>query len=667
MVRIKNIALMSAAGSGKTHELTKRFLYLFLHKNTYPLESLFAITFTRAAAFEMKSRIINYLDVLAKGNSVKYEEGTRESDILNFFTSIYPEPELRRIAAERRNYLLNNLSSLNVSTFHSLFATFLSVIPFEAGILPDYDIVEEEELLLEQAVDKYLDLAYSNSISAKAVLEIIAFEEKSVKNLLVGSFKEYKPWLSYFIELNNRKEQLLQESKRHKEELLVRLREYRNFVKENIEATYTKKGTINNYWSKFLEKIEDFISVQDFDTLAEIIPYFITEDGMRQNYFSDFEKHIDNLARYRETILKIRESMVFFLEALSNKEMIIKFQPLLEIHRIFQEEKKKQNVITFSDIEDYILSVLKENLELNYLYFKLGADIKHLMIDEFQDTSYKQIDILIPVIEEITAYNPEEKSLYYVGDPHQAIFRWRQGAPELFDELKEMYKGKISGEKLDKNYRSKEEIIKFVNKVLDKNDKADPQNKGGWLRIEEVGEYFADEGREICINRTAEIVKELKHCGYKESEIAILTRKNDFAAEVGTVLSKSGIPCLSMAEASIMDEPDIHFIIHLLKFLDDPENDFSLFHILTSDVFNLSEEVIRSIKMKRKPLYLTLRSHHPDWEVTKKLNELISLVYFMNPYQLVFHICKYLDLQISYPLASLLDAAITYIGEGCGS
>jgi len=666
MAAIKNIALVSAAGSGKTHALTKRFLFLLLHENNYPLESLYAITFTNAAAYEMKSRILRYLDVLTTGNTTKEQE----KDVLDYFSRNFSEKEIKDIASCKKEYLLNNLSNLNVSTFHSMFASFLSVIPFEAGILPEYRIIEEQEeaLILEQTIDRYFEQAYNNKESGRAVLELIELQEKNVKDLLGSLYGRYKPWFFMLSDLSEQKEKWLRISKDCNEKAVEVIKEYKDFVEMNIETTYTQRGTIHKNWAGFLDKIGKFIINKDYETLKPLLEYFMEKERMEKDYFVKFKDKLSNPRQYEKIIGQIIKRISADLEALSNSELIIYFQPLIEIHKIFQAEKKKQNIITFSDIEDYILLVLKKNPEIDYLYFKLGADINHLMIDEFQDTSYKQIDILEPILNEITAYNPEEKSLFYVGDPHQAIFRWRQGAPELFDELKETYKEKISDERLEKNYRTKKEIIEFVNKVLGKDDKADPDNTGGWLRIEGLGEFNnKEEGNEATMNRVVEIIKDLKNHGYKESDIAILTRQNKFAAEMAGILSKNGIPCLSRSRASIMDEPDVRFIIHLLKFLDNPEDNFSLLHILVSDIFNLSEELIRSIRYKKKTLFLAFTDIYRDWEVTKKLQELLSFVYFMNPYQLIFNICKCLNLKISYPIATLLDAAIEYINDGCGS
>ena len=82
--KLENIALVSSAGAGKTRELTKRFLYLYLHQASYPLDSLYAITFTNEAAFEMKTRILHYLNILMTGTAADESE----QEIIDFFACL---------------------------------------------------------------------------------------------------------------------------------------------------------------------------------------------------------------------------------------------------------------------------------------------------------------------------------------------------------------------------------------------------------------------------------------------------------------------------------------------------------------------------------------------------------------------------------------------------
>jgi ATP-dependent exoDNAse (exonuclease V) beta subunit len=189
------------------------------------------------------------------------------------------------------------------------------------------------------------------------------------------------------------------------------------------------------------------------------------------------------------------------------------------------------------------------------------------------------------------------------------------------------------------------------------------------VRIEEIGEFAVkSEGNEAVMQKTVSIIEELTgKYGYALDDIAVLTRKNDFAQELAGVLSSSGISCVSHTRASILDEPDVQFMLYLLRFLDDPQDDFSLIHVLLSPAVGLKEETIRHLRFHSKTLFMVLSDHHPDWLVTQRLKRLLSGVYFCNPYEMVFRSMREFDLKMSYPLATLLDTALAYTAEGLNS
>jgi ATP-dependent exoDNAse (exonuclease V) beta subunit len=664
--KIENVALMSAAGSGKTHALTKRFLFLYLHDRGFALESLYAITFTNAAAFEMKNRILSYLNVLAQGLA----GNEPERDVIEYFGSIFPDIQKR--AAHKKDHLLSNFSDVHVSTFHSLFASFLSCIPFAAGIMPDYEIIDEpeEKLILMQAIDRVLDKTLEDKELLSMLTELVEQQERTVKSGIDTLYQNLVPWMPYFEELIGREGQI-----RNRAEILIKdvtahLGELVRFVHDHEYAALTRSsGKINSNLEGMLNRIREFIDNPDARRLDPVLNYFLDDGILSKRYVQSFVERLESPAGFLQLAEASVKRLQDYITVLSEREMLVHLKPIIEIHKEFRSEKQKTSALSFDDIEYFTRKALRASPETDYLYFKLGSDIKHLMIDEFQDTSFRQIEILEPIMEEITAVDPEQKSLFYVGDPHQAIFRWREGAPELFEYLKDKYQGRIESGELSVNFRTKEEIIRFVNKILDKNDRAKLGNQGGWLRIEELGEFDKkEEGEEAAIRKTVQIVRELTgECGYMPDDIAILTRTNDFASEVARALSEIRIPCVSRSRASILDAPDAQFVLHLLRFLDNPQDDFSLLHVLLAGPGGLEEEKVRRLRIGKKTLYMALLDHHPDWSITARMRKLLAQVYFSNPYEIIIRILQEFNLKISYPLATLLDAALGYTNENLNS
>ncbi len=662
--RIENIALISSAGAGKTRALTERFLFLFLHRAAYPLDSLYGITFTNEAAFEMKTRIMRYLDVLRTGKA----EDESEKAIVMLFSQLFPD--IRALADKKKRYLLNNLSELNVSTFHSLFASFLSSIPFAAGILPGYNIIDETEeaLIHESALDRYFESVAQNKDVLATLTELLEQQETRIKGRMNEIYSCITPWIGYLEELMKREKEMRSSIAREEKRFMRLLKEFKKF----LSGDGSQSEQMADHLRKLCNAIDQYLQTKDIRMLSKsaYTESLLKRDIGTKSYMKKFAEACgEREAAYSDILRRLNNCTEQYLKLLSDYQIFIHLKPIVEIHGLFQKEKQDRNVISFDDIETFTLEAFKNNPEPDYLYFKVGAELRHLMIDEFQDTSHRQLEIMEPLISEITSVEPRQKSIFYVGDPKQAIFRWRGGTPELFHVLIQKYPGKIRRDELTVNYRSKEEIVRFVNSVLDKADRAKPGNTGGWISVEQCGDFATkEEGDQTVMERSCSIIEELhREYGYEYSDIAVLVHTNRFGATIAEECTKREIPCVSRSRADILNDNDVRFMLALLRFLDNPENDFALMHVLLSSVFKIKEETLRRLSYSKKSLFLTLSDSHPHWNVTKILLRLLSLVHFLNPYELIYHILKELGMKVSYSLATLLDVALEYAGQGFGS
>ncbi len=648
-----NIALKSSAGSGKTYELAKRFLSLYLRD--VPLESLYGITFTNKATLEMKERIINYLNVLVNDNPIKPDE----IEIQKIFR------DRQKFIKEKRKNLFDNLTSLNIDTFHSLFASFLSTLPFEAGILPGYDIINEteENIIIDEVLDGFFEKALKMEDYRKAIFDLVRNDERRIKESILSIFKNVRSNIRLIRDNIDEIEVIKREIKEKEAQFRRVIDEFMIFMNENAECAYTAKGKMDKYMDNFIQKLQLFINEDSWKEVGEL---WIKGNPLSKTYFKKFVDRLrDKEKRFYMIVDKLRMSLNLLCVTLSDWELFVHIRPILEIEKMLQAEKLSRNLITFDDIERFAEKALMGGTD--YLYFKIGATIDHLMIDEFQDTSIRQWEVLKPLVDEITSYGAGEKTLFYVGDPNQAVFRWRGGEAKLFDFVKKEYEGKIVEETLKVNHRSKSAIVEFVNRLFKRNDIYEKNNKGGWISFESVGDYSINEGREESRRRTVEIIKGLIEEGYKYDDIAILVRENKFGIAMTDLLDSEGIPCISESKANLFSREDTKTIINLLKFLECPEDDFSLSCVLLSPSFGLKENTLRRIKDKgkgKKSLYLSLVDEHPDWDVSKKLNKLLSIVGFSTPYEIVYKICKELEFTISGSIAALLQAALLYTHDG---
>lgn len=671
---LKNIALRATAGSGKTRALTKRFLELYLGLEDYRLPSLCAITFTNKATMEMKERILSYLKLLA--NSSIEPDTEEEREIIKSFREKFSGVDLEQLARKKQKFLLNNLSDLQVSTLDSLFFNFLSAIPFQAKVLPGFEIIEDLQAaaILEETLDEFFEEAMHNPRTEKAIRGLLRPEEGNVKEQTKEAFGSFVGHLREIKNVFPDPPALLAHWERERNKIISEIRgPVLNFIAlvEDNAAYQTKRGEANVRIGKKIEKMKGAIRE---GKLEEIAGDFVAKKISEGRDFSRFLDNLNNAGRgdvgltIHQEIDGLQKKFEDYINATSNKLILAHLIPIQQIYERFQKKKHEQNLLTYDDLEFLTLEALRGGEEeREHLYFKLSGKISHLFIDEFQDTSIREWEVLQPIAEEATS---GEGSLFYVGDPNQAIFRWRKGEARLFDQVIRRFPGKIEEKDLDKNYRSKKEIVDFVNTLFRERAAYRPMismsPEGGWVRVTDLGEYNREEGKEKVGQEVVRIIKELNHKGYKYSDVTILVRRNKTGVELADRLRQERIPCASESQAMLLAQQEVRTVLSLLQFLEDPEDDFALGQVLLSPIFGLQEEEVFRIK-KKKPLYLTLRDEHPDWEPTRKLTDLLNLVGFLNPYELLFRIYTRLGLEKIYghsePILSLLEAALRYCQE----
>ena len=231
-----------------------------------------------------------------------------------------------------------------------------------------------------------------------------------------------------------------------------------------------------------------------------------------------------------------------------------------------------------------------------FIFERLGERYKHYFIDEFQDTSSLQWSNLIPLIaNSLESENISGLSgrLILVGDPKQAIYRWRGGDMDQFLDL--IYKKHnpfqivAQNKILKKNFRSAKEIVNFNNdffelvakKIEDKeyqslySEKSNNINsKGeGYVQIESIEKGRNEEmNKSLYTSKTISILKKLVEKGYSKNEIAILVRKKSQATELGNILTKEGFNIISSEALKVSNSEKVQLIVALLKLTLNPDS-----------------------------------------------------------------------------------------------
>jgi ATP-dependent helicase/nuclease subunit A len=596
----------ASAGSGKTYTLAKRYVSLvldpLLKPEEIPLSSILAITFTNKAAFEMKNRILDLLKKIALDQFSSPEE---KQDILKAINA--DERFLRQKAHLALDYLIRNYNFFQVQTIDSFINALLSGCAFKLNLSASFKIKNDYSDYLSCSLDRLVDKASQDKEIYKLFDEFLRqylyLENRSgwlpkrdilktMETLLVytntygGDFKKFNGTSSDLISL---KKKIFQE--------LVELN-------DSLPA-----GTDKRFQAKLAKLLVEKKGSID---LEEVSTYFDRENFPANKGANASKITLLLWDNIRSTIRQLCETEAFIL-----------FNCYIDMFERFFSEFKfaavKDDVVFLSELNRQARQLFDSQfVTVPELYFRLSGRFSNYLIDEFQDTSFLQWKNIFPLIEDGLS---SAGTLFYVGDKKQAIYRFRGGEVLLFDQVKsELTAFRQEESVLSKNYRSREEIVKFNNSlfstgnltrainaineqrttsaiVLTPEDISDivcfykdsqqtnrPDKSGGLVKVEAISGADEEHNAALTRQRLIETVKDLSQ-RFDYRDIAILARSNDEVELCASWLLEAGIPVESDKTLNIREQSFIKELVSLLKFLRSPIDNLSFASFITGDIF----------------------------------------------------------------------------------
>ena len=517
------LALEASAGSGKTFALSMRFVALIL--NGAKIDEILAITFTKKATNEMKKRVIeNFLTIDKKEAEMKELCKLLGKD---------KEELIRLRDAKKEEFLRKNLK---IYTFDALFSQILRSFALNLGLMSDFESVENSQDVRRAFLKKL-----SKEELKKLATYILKIDEKEhFFNELESLYQN-----AYFKNLNITNQPGLSKLQSAYDDL----RKYcLSFDNEKLK---------NNFKSEKLH-LKEFLKSPIIDQFEE------------RKYLRDLAQEDVNFTTKRERFLESLRQYALELED-------FKIANLMGLLKIFIEAKndlhKNKNILSFSDISRRVLDLIRSDLK-DMIYFRLDGRISHLLIDEFQDTSVVQYEILKPIIAELVSGEGVKKnrSFFYVGDKKQSIYRFRNSKKELFDLLRNTFT-QIKTESLDTNYRSLGYLIEFVNtqfknkfenfipqKILEQN-----QNKG-FVRIVQSEEKDAKKTKQELLKVLKEQLDFLHQKGVLYEKICILCWQNNDANEILEYLKEHKIPAFTQSNILLENKASVRLVLEYAKY-----------------------------------------------------------------------------------------------------
>ena len=628
----------ASAGSGKTFTLVKEYLKVLLTADDiFIFQKILAITFTNKAAGEMKERVLQNLEDFAEGKT---------NDLL---ITILKETELNKtIVTEKSKRILDailqNYTAFSITTIDSFTYKIIRSFAFDLGLSLNFEVEMDAVSLLNEAV--------------AVLISKIGTDEKLTKILIDYSLEKTNDDKSWDIsnDLNEFAKILLNEDDNAQFKLLANknIDDFTN-LKNKLFAHQREleKGIKSIGESCFALVENNNLSQKDF--YRGIIPKFFNEIQVKGTNF-DFlkrgltiEKAFENNQFYTKTtsddiastidsiipqIIKFYEKgKQLYKDFLFNKLALQSVIPLAVLNKINNEieQLKNDNNIRLNAEFNQLISNNIKNQPAPFIYERIGQRFMHYLIDEMQDTSSLQWQNLIPLIDNALAQ--EKSSLLLVGDGKQAIYRWRGGKAEQFINLGNTNNNSYSFpipkqvKLLDTNYRSYSEIVGFTNSFfkysanylqntvykelfLSGNNQKENSKKGGFVSIDFLEKKENKEENDL--KYAAAVLDKIKTLqkDFSLNEICILTRTKKDGITIADYLTDNNIDIISSETLLLQNNAKVNFIINLLKFIDNHNNDEAKFDVLTFLYEHLK------IKEHKHPFLNTL--------ISKKDNELFS-------------------------------------------
>lgn len=641
-----NILVAAAAGSGKTAVLVERIIHKIIDEQM-DIDKILVVTFTNAAASEMRERI---LEAIYK----KLEEN----------------PE--NVHLQRQIILLNKAS---ICTIHSFCLDVIHNHFYEIDLPSNFKIADtaEIDLLKQEVLDDLFEQKYTEN--DKDFIELLENYtnyrgDEALQELVLKIYKfiQSSPfpikWLQEKLELLKIEDKDISQTIWGK--LIIQAVE--DDIQESIMQLETVKSKMALYpeMTKFYQKIcEDLIILKDLqnynswdELYIKLLNFNFSKWPVDKKVTNDLKedskeirdkvkKHIKEktaklLSCSQEQAVKDLKIITPILEKLANL--------VTEFTKNFAEKKKEKNCIDFNDIEHFALKILlDENNNPTEVAKKYKEKFEEIAIDEYQDSNLVQEAILTSI--------SKGNNIFMVGDVKQSIYKFRQARPELFLQKYDEYKNKEEKTQEDnlkiqlfRNFRSRQNILNITNLVFESimskelgdinyNENEYLNYGASYPEPEEIKNYAgiaeldiidlkedesitAFEGEEdeeeqerveddvleakFVANKIQELLNSDymvfdKKQGYRKirpKDIVILLRATSNLSPIyEKELSDLELPVFSDTSGTYLDTVEIQTILSVLKIIDNPLQDIPLVVVLRSSICNFTDNDLITIRL----------------------------------------------------------------------
>ena len=691
-----NVWVMANAGSGKTKVLTDRVLRLML-EGTAP-EKILCLTFTKNAATEMLGRINKELS-----QWVIVDRDALSKEIENL-TGKKADNKTISLAKSLFAKVVDNSSRLKIQNFHSFCQSILKRFPLEADIAPHFKVADDqtEKELIKEAWHRLISGPNDELTEAISNITILSGDKKieDIVSSIINQRGQFQKILQDNKDINKKIDAVLGvESK----ESIIESFLSDNSIQKNklIDLCEYLSGSDKSTDVKSYNEIQKWLAYtkeERWDELDDYKNIFLLKDedkakqttsvATKKSVLEKFPEARNIIEKEQAHLLKCSDKIKSISIANLTKNLFVIADSILCIYKDLKEEK---SLLDRSDLILATKNLFSKDGISPWVLYKIDDGIEHILVDEAQDTSPEQWEVVRKICEEFFAGESKaeiERTLFVVGDEKQSIFSFQGADLNTFNDMYKYFGGLIKSSQrnwesipLETSYRSANAILKAVDNVFLKDEYresissialkishiANKEDKYGkvelWPLLEPeksnddrvwplpIYSKELHDPKSLLADKIAKTISEWvkekrillsQNRPIEYGDIMILVRKREdgFADTLINSLHSQGVDVAGIDRMVLTEHIAVMDLIALTNFLLLPEDDLSLASILKSPLINLSEDELFDLAYNRgkASLWNRIKEKQNDSVSYKSaynyLSEFLNSADFVSPFEL---------------------------------
>ena len=629
------LLVSAAAGSGKTKVLVDRLMrYVCRTDDPCNIDDFLIITYTRAAAAELRSKIASALQ-----------------------KQLVLRPEDRHLQRQMHRIYL-----AQISTVHAFCADLLRRYAYQLDLPADFRVAEETECadLQTIALEKTLQDAYAHLKEQPAVQCFIdtlgaGRSDRRVGDLILQMYQKANcqldpaRWMDACLAQDDGRADHVTQTRWGQvlmDALSLSLSQARQMLERTLVKLESDAGLLAKYEQTFredLEQIQRLEAAKDWDAVHQQLPLVF---GRMKNAPKDCDPDLKAMAQAarkeaKELLTKglevfcIPEQQVMAQQAVCAQGLAGLFQLTRQFAKHFRQEKRQRKWMDFSDLEHEARRLLcRSDGSPTAVAREVSERYRQIMVDEYQDSNRLQDSIFF-------AISRAGQNVFLVGDVKQSIYRFRLADPTIFLEKYQQYRpceeagpGESQKILLSQNFRSRAQILEAANDIcrqcmsrevgdVDYNDAeelrfgrigADPPQTAVELHCISL-KYDDDDHPDKRSAEAALVAKRIQQLLQEENYVSegdslrrvepgdiviLLSTLRTVAPAYVKALKRRGIPVSYEQDGDLLDTEEISTVLSLLQILDNPHQDIPLYAAMASPLFGFTADAVAAVRVGRR-------------------------------------------------------------------